>query len=385
MTRPFWLVLSSAALFFFGFGTMNALIPTFVVDELDGTEATAGFVMGSFAITALVSRVWWGRLSDRRGARPIMMVGAAFGAIAFVVMALVPTMLGTVTARLLFGAGVAALVTASTSMALHLAPDHRRGQASSLVLVSFHAGLGFGPVVAERLQEAFDYRGVWLASAVCSLAAGMVASALPHRPGDPDAAPSPLIQRRALAPGVVTVFGVAGFNGFLVFAPLYAREVGLDDAGVVFLTASITLVAVRLLLGGVPDRIGPVRASTIAIVVSIGAAVLVAYWATPVGLVVGAALLALGLSLQSPSLIPLAVEGVPDAERGAAMATYTSFFDVANSLYGPVLGLVVVSFGYRPAFLVAAACGVVALAVLHLVVVPARPDDDPGLSRTAPG
>ena len=69
MTRPFWLVLASAALFFFGFGTMNALIPTFVVDELGGTEATAGFVMGSFAITALVSRVWWGRLSDRRGAR----------------------------------------------------------------------------------------------------------------------------------------------------------------------------------------------------------------------------------------------------------------------------------------------------------------------------
>ncbi len=373
LTPSFVLVLVSSSLFFFGFGTMNALVPTFVVDELGGTEATAGFVMGSFALTALLTRVLWGRASDRRGARRVMMIGAVFGAVAFVVMAVVPTLPGTVLARLLYGTGVAAMVTGSTSLALGLAPEHRRGQASSLVLVSFHVGLGLGPVVAVQLVDVLDYRSVWLLSAAFAAAAGLVGGRLPHRPGDPDAPPAPLIHRRAIAPGVVTVFGVAGFNGFLVFAPLYARDVGMSDAGLLFLAASITLVLVRVLFGATPDRVGHVRASTVAIVVSIGATLVVALWATPTGLLLGAVLLALGLSLQSPSLIPLAIEGVPDAERGAAMATYTSFFDIANAAYGPLLGLVVVSGGYRPAFLAAAFGGVVALAVLHLVVVPNRP------------
>ena len=67
----------------------------------------------------------------------------------------------------------------------------------------------------------------------------------------------------------------------------------------------------------------------------------VAVWATPTGVLLGAALLATGLALQSPSFIALAVDGVSARERGSAMATFTAFHDIANALIGPTMGLLV--------------------------------------------
>jgi len=87
----------------------------------------------------------------------------------------------------------------------------------------------------------------------------------------------------------------------MTFLPLYAREIGVDDAGIAFLVASATMVLIRTTLGRVPDIIGPIRAGSGALVVTVGAMVLVALWATPTGLIVGSALVAAVLSLQWPS------------------------------------------------------------------------------------
>ena len=45
-TRQFLLLIVVGATNSLGTGALNALLPPFVVDELGGTEATAGIVMG---------------------------------------------------------------------------------------------------------------------------------------------------------------------------------------------------------------------------------------------------------------------------------------------------------------------------------------------------
>ena len=39
--------------------------------------------------------------------------------------------------------------------------------------------------------------------------------------------PSPAVHRAAIGPAVVTLFGVFGFNGYLIFAALYAESTDL--------------------------------------------------------------------------------------------------------------------------------------------------------------
>lgn len=372
LTPEFWNLATAASIFFLANGAFNAILPRFVVDELGGSEATAGFVMGSMAVSALLSRMWWGRIADRRGARRIMTTGAAITALAYLVLVASPTLVGAVVARMLVGAGGAAFMTGATVLSIDLAPPGRRSQAASYILIAFHVGLGIGPLAAEGVFGAGTSTVLWLSLSAVAGLGGVVAMLLPHRPGDPQARPGPLIHPAALAPGLVTLLGVAAFNGFLTFVPLYGREVGLDDVGLVFTVASFTIVVSRVLLSRVPDLVGPIRAGSGALVVTVVASALVALWATPTGVFVGAVLLASGLSLQSPSFMAVAVEGVEPSERGATMATFTASFDVANALVGPMVGLIVSGVGYRTAFLTAGLLSAVALAVLHLVVAPRR-------------
>lgn len=360
-----------SGLFFSGFGVLNALVPPYVVDVLDGSEATAGLVMGSFAITSLCSRPFVGRIADRHGPRRVLVAGAVIGVVAMLLLRLGPERLATViVSRLVLGVSGAAMFTGSALLSIMLAPPDRQGRASSLMLVSVHVGLGLGPVVGIRIQESTGYGAVWLTVAAAAAAGGIVLSLV--RRFEPTSARTagPLIHRSALLPGFVTFFGVFAFNGFITFASLYGREVGVDDVALLFTVASGTIVLVRATAGHVPDVIGPIRAGTGALVLTTLATVLLAMWQTPTGLFVGAIAVAAGLSLQTPSFLPLAITGVPDDERGSAMATFTAFYDLANAVIGPTIGLIVAGAGYRVAFSTTAVMSVVALVILRRNLAP---------------
>lgn len=359
----------AGAVYFLGTGGLNAELPQFVVDELDGTEATAGIIMGSVAVTALLTRAYFGRMSDRRGARSIMVVGSALGVVSLAVLIAMPTVSGAFMSRLIVGAGGAAFMTGATVLAIELAPIDRRSQAASFVLVSFHAGMGFGPMLMGWVSESASYRAMFLTVLALTAAAGVVSFLLEHRPGEPDAKPTPLVHRAALGPGTVTLLGVIAFNGFMMFLPLYARELDTSH-GLLFLVSSITIVFIRVFFGRVPDVVGPVRAGSGALVTTIVAASVIAWWATPFGLLVGTVLVASGLSMLSPSFMKMAADGAPDGERGSVMATYSAFYDIAGAVIGPVFGVTIGRFGYPAAFSLAGVCAVAALVVLIFTVAP---------------
>ena len=353
-----------------GSGALLAILPVYVVDELDGTELTAGIVMGSAAVPALVSRAWLGRMSDRRGARRLVALGGFATALGMAVLLAIPSVTGALLARLVMGAGGAAFFIGSTVRAMELAPEDRRSQAAAFNLVAVHVGMGLGPMGGEWVLRRNDYEAVWWTIVVLSLVSAALSWGLSHRPGDPNAEPSPLVHRDSIWPGVVTLCGIFGFNGFIVFAALYSDSIGMESVGPVFLVSSGTLIVTRVFFGRVPDILGPVRVASWALVLTVAATVLLALWASPLGFFVGAGLVALGLSLQSPSLMVVAVDGVSDRERGSAMATYTAFFDLANALIGPVMGLLVTWSGYRLAFLVAAGVAALALVLTRVILAP---------------
>lgn len=371
LTPEFRVLMVASVLYFGGTGILNALVPTFVVDELGGTEATAGTVMGCIAISSLLSRPFLGRVADRHGSRRILLLGTILTVLSMAILRLGPQTVATVVAsRLVLGVGMAAMFTGSTLLAVMLAPPMRQGQAASLMLVSVHAGLGVGPILGLWILGRSGYDQVWVAVGISALLSAGVVSQLGAHPGDPHDEPAPLIHRAALLPGIVTFFGVFAFNGFLTFASLYGREVGVRDIALLFTAASGTIVVVRLLAGHVPDRIGPIKAGTGALLVTFGATLVLAFWQEPAGAFAGAVLLAGGLSLQSPSFIPLAVANVPIRERGSAMATFTAFYDIAGAVIGPMLGLIVAGVSYQVAFLFTGAMALVSLVLLRVLVAP---------------
>jgi len=80
-----------------------------------------------------------------------------------------------------------------------------------------------------------------------------------------------------------------------------------------------------------------------------------------------------GFALLFPALALLVVNAVPDERRGAAMGTFTAFFDVGMGVGAPLAGVAAVAGGYGLSFATAGVFGLgtVAMAVLLLRRAPA--------------
>ena len=159
--------------------------------------------------------------------------------------------------------------------------------------------------------------------------------------------------------------GLIGLAGFTEFVPLYVKEIGMEDSSAVFLVYGCLILAVRLLGAKVPDRIGPLKAGTIATATAAVGLLVMAAFAEPAGLYAGTVVFSIGMSFLYPAMLTLALTGLADNERGSAVGTTSSFFDLSQGVGALALGVVAALTGYRGAFAAGALLGVAALVVLR--------------------
>lgn len=368
-TRAFVTVVAAGLAYFLSLGMLLPVVPRYVDGPLDGSELAVGVVVGGFAAGAVAIRPLAGRLGDRRGRRILVVAGALIVAVAVLGHHLAQGIVPMFLVRVLGGFGEAAFFVGAGTMVTDLAPLSRRGEAISYWSIAVYGGLAFGPSLGEWLLDGDRFGLVWTVSAGLALLAALIGLATtetvqPHA-HDPEVPPTPLIHRAALPPGLVLFLGIVGMAGFFAFVPLYVDELGMEDSSGVFLLYGCTVLAVRILGARIPDRIGPLRAGSFATVASAAGLLVVAAAGSSVGLHVGTFVFALGMSLLYPAVLTLALTGVPERERGAAVGTISSFFDLSQGLGAALLGIAVGLAGHRGAFVTAAAFSLLGLALLR--------------------
>lgn len=369
LLSPLFVLITAAGLcYFLAIGSLLPVLPRYVEDELGGGGLEVGLVVGAFAVSAALIRPTVGRLGDLHGRRRMALAGGAIAAVATAPLGLVPAVWFMVVLRLGAGLGEAAFFVGAATAAQDLAPSHRRGEAASFFSIAIYGGLAFGPYAGEVIYARSGATAAWLFAAGLCAASAVLASRIPADLGKV-ADPPPrrgLLHPAAVLPGTVLLLGLLGFVGFSAFVPLYVDEVGMSDAGPLFLTYGVIVLAVRIFGARLPDVLGPVRTSTgalVAIIIGVGS---IAAVASPAGLWVGTVLLSIGMSLLFPALFTLTVNRAPDDERSHAVGSFSLFFDVSQGLGAPFLGLFVTIFGTeRAAFSAGALVAVVGLVVAN--------------------
>lgn len=372
LTPRFVLIVVVGLAYFLSITMLLPVLPVFVTHELGGGDVAVGLAVGAFSIGAVLLRPIAGRIGDRHGRR-VLIIGGAFTvslAVALYHLAASETLL--VACRLLGGVGEAAFFVGAGTMVADLAPEARRGEAISYWSIAIYGGLAAGPVLGQALLAGDDYARVWTVSAVLAAVAGGLAC-FTRETAEPTERPAegwpPLISRAALAPGTVLLLGMVGLAGFVAFLPLYAPGLGVE-AGTVMFVYGGTVLVVRIAGARLPDRLGPLLAGTLATGLGAAGLAVMAAVATPAGLYGGTLLFSMGMSLLYPSLMTLALTGVPERERGAAVGTISSFFDGSQFVGAVTLGGVAALAGYRGAFLGGALTSVAGLVLLRSGVDP---------------
>src|SRR6201988_170880 len=78
----FWCLIAATFLGFLGFGTVLPGLAPHVRHDLGGSDRTVGFVIGIFSFVALGSRLFSGRLADRKGRKISFLTGLGSCALA---------------------------------------------------------------------------------------------------------------------------------------------------------------------------------------------------------------------------------------------------------------------------------------------------------------
>jgi MFS family permease len=339
-------------------GAVLPVLPRYVNGPLEGGNLAVGVVIGSYAVTGLLLRPFAGRFADRSGRRPTVLVGSLLmGAGGF--LYLLPLGVGgLIAARLVLGAGEGSVFTAGSAWIVDLAPLERRGRVIGLYGLAVWAGLSIGPLVGEVVKHAGGYDAVWIFAGVLPVLGALISARIP----DPFR-PLPraerehhgLIAREAVRPGVALALGAIGYGTVATFVVLHLDARGVGHGALVFGAFAAMVVLTRLLGGDLPDRVGPGRVAFGAALVEATGLVTIAVASDLAVAIAGALAMGAAFSLLYPSLSLIVVSRISEARRGAALGTFTAFFDAGVGLGAPLAGLAATLSSYEGAFLVAAA------------------------------
>lgn len=365
VTGRFVVTTASAFAYFLVIGMLAPALPRFVEDELGGSSFDVGIAVGAFGLTAAAMRPLVGITGDRRGRRVLVIGGALVVAVSLVGYALATSLAMLVVARLLTGVGEAAVFVGAATAAQDLAPDRRRGEAASYFSVAIYGGQGLGPFLAEVLRTGPGFGAVWAVGiGLCLLTAVLGAWVPVGRLHTGPRPPLRLYHPAARTPGSVLLLSIIGFGGFTAFVTLHLSDLGIDNAGPVFLLYSAIVLVVRIAGARLADQRGPKPIAAMGIVLIGTGLAVAAAWDHQVAVYLATAILAPGVALQYPALMAICLANTPEHERTAAVSSMTLSFDLSQLVGLPVLGAVAEVAGYRGAFAAGALSCVAAYVLL---------------------
>ena len=386
----FWtLVLASTAGHIVN-GATTPVIPRLAEDQLGADPALAGLLVSLAAFASIIAMPIAGALTDRWGPRRVILAAALLSAVGLALVLVMLSIPSLAVSRIVFGAGNAAVATALTAWVVAEAPVGERGRALSFFGLSVWVGLALGPVLGDSLLQSFGHRAVWAAAVVIQLL-GLLC-ALSARDGSAPRRAATATRTRAsgalrtiltsaLRPGSVGFIAWAGEGFLIAFLITHLVGQGVETGGLfgaanVFTVFAASVVVARLLMGGLPDRIGAAttaRASLVVLAAGLGVLAIAHTFSTAA---IGAALIGLGYSPLFPALTLLATRDLDADRRATGVGVFSAFTSAGYAVGSLVGGLLVTQLGSS------AALGI--LAVLQLVAIGILRRGRAGERRVAP-
>jgi len=336
-----------------GFGIVMPLLPRYASEHgADGW--LRGLLFACFSGMQFVFAPFWGRLSDRIGRRPVLLVGLG-GSLAsyllFAVAELTPLALPLLFAsRIAAGIFGATISTASATIADLTTPE-QRGRGMALIGVAFGVGFTLGPVLGG-LGHTLHVCAPGLIAATCSLLAFAYGWKNLPEPGEHKPAASgrglgaPGLRAAMHAPQVprillLAVLSTAAFAMFESTLSVFTKQrMGLDiqQNGWLFAYIGICLMLSQgLVVRRLMPRLREVRiARTGALLLCAG---LLLVWQVPTAALLYAAVpvVVLGFAFLTPSLSSLVSLRTPGETQGEVLGIYQSGLSLAR-IIGPVAG-----------------------------------------------
>jgi MFS family permease len=358
-----------------GYTIILPLLP-FFAGRFGASPAVVGALIASFAVCQLISGPFLGRLSDRMGRKPLLVVSQVGTLAGFLILAYAPSLAWVFVGRILDGLTAGNISLAQAAISDVTRPEER-GKAFGKIGVAFGIGFLIGPALSGYLAR-YGYHVPILAGACLSGLSIVATSVLlpsglpparapsPGASSSPGASPSP---PAAPARPPIKIIDVASFarffkvpalrlrlgqfflfilsfsmwtSGFALFAEAQLRFGGqpFGPSEVAWVLAYGGLIGILLqgfLMGRLVARFGEARLVTCGLFsMVVGYAILGEATGYPVALA-AATFSGVGHGLTRPSLTSLVSRAADRTEQGAVLGVNQSLQSLAQ-IIAPLVG-----------------------------------------------
>lgn len=332
-----------------GFGIIIPLLP-FYAEHFGASALMVGLLSTSFSVAQFLFAPFWGRLSDRIGRRPVILLGLLGSAVSYALFAVATSLAALFVARTLAGVAGANIPTAQAFIA-DTTTAETRARGMGIIGAAFGLGFIFGPAIGGFLSHWGYAAPAWFASALSLANFGAALVLLPEsRPAHVGDVSRPgrleVIRRAVMRPNLPMVLLVyflvlTSFASFEAMFALYSeRRFGFTAAtiGYMFAWVGVVLATVQgLLVGRVVRRVGERVVIPGAIMVLAAALGLVPLAGSVPVLAAACGLLAFGMGFNSPSLLSAISQLADPRDQGSTLGVSQSLGSLAR-IIGPLWG-----------------------------------------------
>lgn len=325
LPQGFSVIWTTVALDLVGFGIVVPILGRYA-ERFGASGLQVGLLFASFSLAQLVFAPILGRLSDRIGRKPVIMLSLLGTALGSFITGAAGALWLIFVGRIIDGASGASVAVAQSAVT-DVASDAERPRLLGLLGAAFGVGFVVGPALGGLASLGGEHLPFYVAGSLALVNAVVAWFRLPEtRPAEHRVEPDRIVDEQPVRQwglAVVGFIGIVAFSGFeSTFSLLAGDRFDLTEAGVaaIFVGVGIVLVGVQAVaIRPVNQRIGSEGSVRAGLVLN-GAGLLLLSWATTWSALVPALLLlTVGQGLITPNLSSLVSGRVSAHRRGEAL------------------------------------------------------------------
>lgn len=347
-----------------GFGIVIPILPNYC-REIGASKFMVGVIMAVFSLMQFLFTPFWGKLSDKYGRRPIIIISTLISTIAYLVFSYAVTIPLMILSRAFSGMG-SGNISAAQAYISDITPPEKRAQSMGLIGAAFGLGFSIGPFLGGiiKAELGFEYIG-YIVAGLCVLNFVLAMFLLPESLKEKSTKPFRLAESMVPVDKYVQVMKTPGKRelfliyfiftlAFLMFqstaAMLWSDEYHYDDKEVSYIFSFIgisTAIIQGVLVGIMNKRFSEfslIRTGNIIFMISL---LLVPFIPgnlfVPLGLVVLFGM-ALGNGMAWPSSLSVLSKMTDKHQQGQTLGLFQSFGSVGR-VVGPLIGGALYEFG----------------------------------------
>jgi MFS family permease len=374
-TRDFILLFCANFLMAIAFYLLIPTLPFYLVNFMHLNKAMTGLVLSSYVVASILTRPFSGYLVDRFSRKKLYLYSYIIFALLFFGYVLAGAMLAFfILIRVIHGIIWGTMTTASNTLVIDITPASRRGEAIGIFGLSSNISMSIGPMMGLILYDKLPFNYIFYSALITGIAGFLLAFPLKVRYRPPVVHQPVSLDRFVLVKGIPSginlILVTVSYGMIFSFAAMFGKENKIPNAGAFFIIMALGIMLSRFFGGKIVDK-GKIKEVAIASMITLTLGMLIlsaSHQSLPY--FISALVIGFGFGLAFPAMQTLMVNLSEHHQRGTAISTYFTAFDVGVGTGMYLGGKIAEMTGFTWSFIIGAFLNLIAVFYFIFISAP---------------